>query len=252
MQKDSKNSMIIFFFFSYVEGYTPSKEDSDMFNSLDSCPKDEYKNIIRWYRHINSFSEEERSSWYDLQAQVEEEAPVEENVEETPVEETPVEETPVEETPVEETPVEETPAEETTQSDTKTQEEDFNLFDEEETEEDIEHQKEIERKAKEQNDKKKLSGKVLIARSSVLFDVKPYDSETNMVELEEKVRSIEMEGLEWKASKLVEICYGIKKLTINAIVIDDKVSVDDIEEKITEFEDYVQSVDIAGFNKLPS
>jgi len=230
-------------FFSYVEGYTPSNEDSEMFNSLDSCPKDEYKNIIRWYRHINSFSEEERASWSDLQAQVEEEAPAEENVEETPVEET----------PVEETPVEETPAEETTQSDIKAQEEDFNLFeDDEETEEDIEHQKEIERKAKEQNDKKKLSGKVIIARSSVLFDVKPYDSETNMVELEEKVRSIEMEGLEWKASKLVEICYGIKKLTINAIVIDDKVSVDDIEEKITEFEDYVQSVDIAGFNKLPS
>jgi len=231
-------------FFSYVEGYTPSKEDTDMFNSLDSCPKDEYKNVNRWYRHINSFSEEERYSWSsDLQAQVEEEAPVEENVEETPAEETPVEETPVEE---------ETPAEETTQSVTKNQEEDFDLFDDEETEEDIEHQKEIERKAKEQNDKKKASGKVIIARSSVLFDVKPYDSETNMEELEAKVRSIELEGLEWKASKLVEICYGIKKLTINAIVVDDKVSVDDIEEKITEFDDYVQSVDIAGFNKLPS
>jgi len=98
--------------------------------------------------------------------------------------------------------------------------------------------------------KKKLSGKVLIAKSSVLFDVKPYDSETDMKDLEEKVRSIEMEGLEWKASKLVEICYGIKKLTINAVVIDDKVSVDDIQEKIQEFEEVVQSVDIAAFNKL--
>jgi len=131
----------------------------------------------------------------------------------------------------------------------KNAEEDFNLFEEDE-EDDAEHQKEIERRAKEQNDKKKLSGKVLIAKSSVLFDVKPYDSETDMKDLEEKVRSIEMEGLEWKASKLVEICYGIKKLTINAVVIDDKVSVDDIQEKIQEFEEVVQSVDIAAFNKL--
>lgn len=34
------------------------------------------------------------------------------------------------------------------------------------------------------------------------------------------------------------------------IVEDDKVSVDDLVEKIQEFEDYVQSVDIAAFNKI--
>jgi len=217
---------------SYVEGYTPSKEDLDIFNTFDSSPDKEYRNIARWYRHINSFSEEDRYAWPDLQA------PVEEAQEETPAEETFAEETPAEETTVEETLAEE-----------KNAEEDFNLFEEDE-EDDAEHQKEIERRAKEQNDKKKLSGKVLIAKSSVLFDVKPYDSETDMKDLEEKVRSIEMEGLEWKASKLVEICYGIKKLTINAVVIDDKVSVDDIQEKIQEFEEVVQSVDIAAFNKL--
>jgi len=71
-----------------------------------------------------------------------------------------------------------------------------------------------------------------------------------MAELETKVRSISMEGLEWKASKLVDLCYGIQKLAINAVVLDEFASVDDIQEKIQEFEDVVQSVDIAAFNKL--
>lgn len=34
------------------------------------------------------------------------------------------------------------------------------------------------------------------------------------------------------------------------IVEDEKVSVDDLTEEITGFEDYVQSVDIAAFNKI--
>jgi EF-1 guanine nucleotide exchange domain len=69
-------------------------------------------------------------------------------------------------------------------------------------------------------------------------------------------------------AKLVPVGYGIKKLQINAVVVDDLVSVDDLEEKITSFEDYVQSMvfpstfrssssplmlffqDVAAFNKI--
>ena len=36
--------------------------------------------------------------------------------------------------------------------------------------------------------------------------------------------------------------YGIKKLHINCVVEDDKVSTDDLEEQITAFEDYVGSL----------
>ena len=39
-----------------------------------------------------------------------------------------------------------------------------------------------------------------------------------MVELEKAVRSIEMDGLVWGASKLVPIGYGIKKLQITLVV----------------------------------
>jgi translation elongation factor EF-1beta len=51
-------------------------------------------------------------------------------------------------------------------------------------------------------------------------------------------------------AKLVPVGYGINKLQIVCVVEDDKVSVDLLTETITEFEDYVQSVDIAAFNKI--
>lgn len=51
-------------------------------------------------------------------------------------------------------------------------------------------------------------------------------------------------------AKLVEIAFGIKKLQIMCIVEDDKVSVDALVENIQGFEDFVQSVDIAAFNKI--
>jgi len=84
----------------------------------------------------------------------------------------------------------------------------------------------------------------------VTLDVKPWDDETDMKALEESVRSIEQDGLVWGASKLVAIGYGIKKLQITLVVEDEKVSLDDLQEKCAEFEDYIQSTDIAAMQKL--
>ena len=44
--------------------------------------------------------------------------------------------------------------------------------------------------------------------------------------------------------------YGINKLQIMCVVEDEKVSVDLLVEEIQKFEDFVQSVDIAAFNKI--
>lgn len=60
-----------------------------------------------------------------------------------------------------------------------------------------------------------------------------------MAKMEECVRSIQVDGLLWGASKLVPVGYGIKKLQINCVVEDDKVGTDLLEEEITKFEDYV-------------
>lgn len=68
-----------------------------------------------------------------------------------------------------------------------------------------------------------------------------------MKALEESVRSIEKDGLVWGASKLVPVGYGIKKLQINLVIEDDKIGLDDLQEEIAGFEDYVQSSDIVGF-----
>ncbi|MCI4395804.1 hypothetical protein PGIGA_G00196280 [Pangasianodon gigas] len=97
---------------------------------------------------------------------------------------------------------------------------------------------------------KKAKKPALIAKSSILLDVKPWDDETDMAKMEECVRSIQVDGLLWGASKLVPVGYGIKKLQINCVVEDDKVGTDLLEEEITKFEDYVQSVDVAAFNKI--
>lgn len=97
---------------------------------------------------------------------------------------------------------------------------------------------------------KKSKKPELIAKSSVVLDVKPWDDETDMKELERNVRTIEMEGLIWGASKLVPVGYGINKLQIMSVVEDAKVSIDELTEKIQDFEDFVQSVDVAAFNKI--
>ncbi|XVE59819.1 hypothetical protein DITRI_Ditri05aG0077500 [Diplodiscus trichospermus] len=105
-----------------------------------------------------------------------------------------------------------------------------------------------EREASKKSAKKKESGK-----SSVLLDVKPWDDETDMKKLEEAVRSVEMPGLLWGASKLAAVGYGIKKLQIMLTIVDDLVSVDNLIEDYLTVEprnEYIQSCDIVAFNKI--
>jgi len=104
-----------------------------------------------------------------------------------------------------------------------------------------------ERKAESATQKPK---KVVIAKSSIVLDVKPWDDETDMKDIEKVVRAVKTDGLVWGASKLVPVGYGIKKLQISCVVEDDKVGTDFLEEEITKHEDLVQSVDIAAFNKI--
>ncbi|XP_010226169.1 PREDICTED: elongation factor 1-delta-like isoform X1 [Tinamus guttatus] len=129
------------------------------------------------------------------------------------------------------------------------EDDDIDLFGSDDEEEDQEAAKVREERLRQYAEKKaKKPG--LIAKSSILLDVKPWDDETDMAKMEECVRSIHMDGLVWGASKLVPVGYGIKKLQIQCVVEDDKVGTDILEEEITKFEDYVQSVDIAAFNKI--
>ncbi|KAE9598385.1 hypothetical protein Lal_00027166 [Lupinus albus] len=141
------------------------------------------------------------------------------------------------------TPAEAAPA--NPDASTAEDDDDLDLFGDE-TEEDKKAAEE--REAAKKPAKKKESGK-----SSVLLDVKPWDDETDMKKLEETVRSIELPGLLWGASKLVAVGYGIKKLQIMMTIVDDLVSVDTlIEERLTvePSNEYIQSCDIVAFNKI--
>lgn len=125
---------------------------------------------------------------------------------------------------------------------------DFDLFGDDD--EDDEEKKRITEERLKAYNEKKSKKPALVAKSSVLLDVKVWDDTTDMNALEKAVRSVEMDGLVWGTSKLIPVAFGVKKLQIQCVIEDDKVSTDLLEEKICEFEDYVQSVDIAAFNKI--
>ncbi|KAI6204554.1 hypothetical protein M3Y94_00688200 [Aphelenchoides besseyi] len=127
--------------------------------------------------------------------------------------------------------------------------EDFDLFGSE-SEDDEEKERIKEERLKAYAEKKaKKPGP--IAKSSVILDVKPWDDETDLKEMEKLVKSIEQDGLVWGASKSIPIGYGINKLQVVMTIEDEKVSVDDLIEKITsDFESHVQSCDIVAFNKI--
>ena len=76
-------------------------------------------------------------------------------------------------------------------------------------------------------------------------DEGPTDDETDMKALEEGVRAIEKDGLIWGGAKLVAVGYGVKKLQINMVIEDDKISTDELQEQIeSELEEFCQSTDI--------
>ena len=90
-----------------------------------------------------------------------------------------------------------------------------------------------------------------VAKSLIIWEVKPWGEDTDLQVLADKILGIQMDGLFWKTEwKKEPVAYGIYKIVIGATVEDDKVSTDIVQEKIEEFEDEVQSVDIVAFNKL--
>merc|ERR1711906_49384 len=100
-----------------------------------------------------------------------------------------------------------------------------------------------------------------VGKSTIVLDVKPAcvdgddddDESGGMIDLDELVKfvkGISMEGLVWgEKHQFAEIGYGIKKLQVQATVVDDLVGVDDLVERIQDNEDLVQSCDVLAFNK---
>ncbi|KAG6997850.1 nucleolar protein 4 [Physcia stellaris] len=207
---------------SYISGYGPSQADVASYKAIKEQPDPaKYPHAYRWYRHISSYASEfsslpgDPSKAYSAYGPEKSEATL--NPKDTPTA-------------------------------AAADEDEDDLFGSSESEDEA---------AKEQKAanlaayKKKKEGKVKpAAKSIVTLDVKPWDDETDMKALEETMRSIEMDGLTWGAGKLVPLAFGIKKLQINFVVEDEKVSIDDLQGKIEEDEEHVQSTDVAAMMKL--
>merc|ERR1740138_1058820 len=107
-------------------------------------------------------------------------------------------------------------------------------------------------KAKQAAIDKANSKKKAIAKSIVMFEVKPLESETDLDVLFARIiKECQRDGCDWKQDcKKEPVAFGVFKLIVGCVIEDEKVSTDDIEEQICAMEDMVQSVDIQSFNKL--
>ncbi|GAA5879920.1 hypothetical protein JCM8547_003702 [Rhodosporidiobolus lusitaniae] len=205
---------------SYIEGYTPSQADVAVFKAIPSAPDaTKYPNLARWYTHIESYSAEHETLPGDASKTYEAYGPSTS-----------------------------ASAAAAAPAAAAEDEDDIDLFGSDE-EEDAEAERiKAERVAAYQA--KKANKPKTIAKSLVTLDVKPWDDETDMAALEAAVRSIEKPGLVWGLSKLVPVGYGVRKLQMSLVVEDELVSLDELQEEIQEFDDFVQSSDVAAMQKL--
>jgi translation elongation factor EF-1beta len=93
-----------------------------------------------------------------------------------------------------------------------------------------------------------------MGKSSLILDIsvsEPNPSQEILTELENKIKSIKMPGLQcWGAVEVIPVAYGLVKLRIIS-TIEDELSVDDLTEQISEVdEENIRSVTIFAFNKI--
>lgn len=89
------------------------------------------------------------------------------------------------------------------------------------------------------------------AKSILEFDVKGYEMDQDWNAMATNIRSLTLEGVTWMDShEIVPIAFGMKKLRMKCIIVDDLTCTDDIFDAITEkFEDDIQSIDTESLNK---
>jgi elongation factor 1-beta len=210
---------------SYIDGYSATQADVTVFKALSgSAPTAQYPHAARWYSHIESYASQHADLPGDKSKSADELIPKAASGSGSSS-----------------APKAAAAAED--------DDDEVDLFGSDDEEEDAEAERIKQERLKAYNEKKAAKPKAA-AKSVVTFEVKPWDDETDMKALEESVRSIELDGLVWGLSKLVPVGYGVSKLQITLVIEDDKISLDDLQDRVAEFEDYVQSSDVIAMQKL--
>ena len=214
----------------FFKGPQPSNEDAEVLEELtkEKCVPDQEKfpNLFAWYSLVILFEDEVVATWKKPeQHQKGKKGKKEEKKDEKK-------------------------EEKKEKKDDEIDEDD--LFGDE-TEEDKKVKEEAHKKREEEKKEDgKKKKKVEVQKSLVLIDVKVFDPEQDYDALAEKIlKNVKRDGLVWKTEyKLQEVAFGVKKIVMGMVVEDEKVSVDDIIDELTSWEDEIQSVDIVAFNKL--
>ena len=147
---------------SYISGHVPSQADNVVFEAVGTAPPGDLFHALRFFNHISSFSEVERKAFAGVRGDINSYG-------------------------------ESAPAAKPAVDD-----DDVDLFG---SDEDDAEAARIKEERIKMYAAKKAHKPVLIAKSCVKLDVKPWDDETDLVAMEKCVRSVEMEGLVWGQCK---------------------------------------------------
>lgn len=205
----------------YCGGHSPSNEDLLVFNQFAESNtepnQDSHSNLWAWFALISLYTQQIKETWVAAKA-----APAKKAA----------------------APKKEAPKK-------AAADDDMDLFgDDDDAEADAKVIADMKAK-KEADAKAKKPKPAVIAKSLILLDIKVWDPEQDYDALAKKCIAIEKDGLFWKTEyQLKDVAFGVKKIVIGLVVEDEKVSVDDVVDIIESWEDDVQSVDIAAFNKI--
>jgi len=205
---------------SYLEGYQFSSADSDFFAKFESCPSAEaYPHAYRWYIHIAALQ-----GVRGLAASAPVAAPA--------------------------APAAAAPAAPAAAK--KEEDDDFDVFGDDSDEDDApkESRKDMLARLKKEAEDRTIM-KEAKQRTLVAIEVKPWDTEQDLMALWKKITvTITPEGLKWaQACNLVDVAFGIKKI-VTTFTMGAKNSSDDVIEAIEAIEDEVQSVEVISMNVL--
>ena len=144
-------------------------------------------------------------------------------------------------------------AEEKKEEKKEEEEEEEDLFGDDDDDEDDEAAAAMEAKIRAEAEKKKAEKEAnkKVEKSLMVINVKPYDEETDLKALFKKIQETEVKGCKWSETcNILPLAYGISYIQLSCVIEDDVCCEDDVIEAITQFEDEVQSTEVASFNKF--
>ena len=129
------------------------------------------------------------------------------------------------------------------------EDDDEDLFGDDDDEDD-EAAAEMEAKIRAEAEKKKAANKK-VEKSLMVIHVKPMDDSTDLQALFKKIQATPVKGCKWSETCNIEpLAFGISYIQLSCVIEDDVCCEDDVIEAIEQFEDEVQSTEVASFNKF--